>query len=92
MGKELHRVHPLCRIRIGLCVTVSLFLPLFHLMDLLHQVRLLRRDPVRHVCHHHLQGYYVHFVQDVVYAPTRFSGQLTYHAEKAMRRFRMSLL
>lgn len=93
MGKELHRVHPLCRIRfIGLYMTVSLFLPLFHLMDLLHQVRLLRRDPVRHVCHHHLQGYYVHFVQDVVYAPTRFSGQLTYHAEKAMRRFRMSLL
>lgn len=93
MGKELHRVHSLCRVRvICLFVTVSLFLPLLHLTDLLHQVRLLRRDPVRHVCHHHLQGYYVHFVQDVVYAPTRFSGQLTYHAEKAMRRFRMSLL
>lgn len=73
MGKELHRVHPLCRIRfIGLCVTVSLFLPLLHLTDLLHQVRLLRRNPVRHVCHHELEGDNIYFVQDVVYAPTRF--------------------
>ncbi len=93
MGKELHRVHSLCRIRfIGLYMTVSLFLPLFHLMDLLHQVRLLRRNPVRHVCHHELEGDNIHFVQNVVYAPACFRSQLTYHAEKAMRRFRMSLL
>lgn len=93
MGKELHRVHPLCRVRfIGLCVTASLFLPFLHFADLLHHIRLLRRNPVRHVCHHHLQGYYVHFVKNVVKAPTRFRCQLTYYAEKAMRRFRMSLL
>lgn len=93
MGKELHRVHSLCRVRvICLCVTVPLFLTLLHFPDLLHHVRLLRRDPVRHVCQNHLQGYYIHFVQNVVYAPACFRSQLTYHAEKAMRRFRMSLL
>lgn len=71
MGKELHRVHSLCRIRfIGLYMTVSLFLPLLHLTDLLHQVRLLRRDPVRHVCHHELEGDNIYFVQNVVYCPT----------------------
>ena len=93
MGKELHRVHSLCRIRfIGLCVTVSLFLPLLHLTDLLHQVRLLRRNPVRHVCHHELESNYVHFVHNIINAPACFRGQLTYYAEKAMRRFRMPLL
>lgn len=92
MGKELHRVHPLCRIRIGLCVTVSLFLPLLHLTDLLHQVRLLRRNPVRHVCHHELKCNYIYLIQNVVNAPSCFRGQLTYYAEKAMRRFRVSLL
>lgn len=93
MGKELHRVHSLCRIRfIGLCVTASLFLPPLHLTDLLHQVRLLRRNPVRHVCHHELESNYVHFVHNIINAPACFRGQLTYYAEKAMRRFRMPLL
>lgn len=93
MGKELQRVHSLCRVSVFcLCVTVSLFLAFLHFTDLLHHVRLLRRNPVRHVCHHELQGDHVHFVQNVVNAPARFRGQLTYYAEKAMRRFRMSLL
>lgn len=93
MGKELQRVHSLCRVRIFfVCVTVSLFLPLLHLTDLLHQVWLLRRNPVRHVCHHELEGDNIHFVKNVVNAPACFRGQLTYYAEKAMRRFRMPLL
>ena len=93
MGKELHRVHSLCRVRvICLSVTVPLFFPFLHFPDLLHYVGLLRGYPVRHVRHHELQGYYVHFVQYVIDTPARFCGQLTYNAEKAMRRFCMSLL
>lgn len=93
MGKELHWVHSLCRVLvICLFATVSLSFTLLHFTDLLHHIRLLRRNPVRHVCHHHLQGYYIHFVQNVVNAPACFRGQLAYYAEKAMRRFRMSLL
>lgn len=93
MGKKRHRVHSLCLIRVFcLFVTVPLFFPFLHFPDLLHQVRLLRGNPVWHVRHHELQGYYVHFVQYVIDTPARFCGQLTYNAEKAMRRFRMSLL
>ena len=93
MGKELHRVHSLCLIRVFcLSVTVPLFLPFLHFPDLLHQVGLLRGNPVRHVRHHELQGYGIHFVKDIIYTPACFRSQLTYNAEKAMRRFRMSLL
>lgn len=93
MGKELHRVHSLCRVRvICLSVTVPLFLTLLHFPDLLHHIRLLRRNPVRYVCQNHLQGNYIYLVQNVVNAPSCFRGNLTYYAEKAMRRFRMSLL
>ena len=93
MGKELHRVHSLCLIRVFcLFVTVHLFFPFLHFPDLLHQVGLLRGNPVRHVRHHELEGYHVNFVQYVIDAPARFRSQLTYNAEKAMRRFRMSLL
>lgn len=93
MGKELHRVHSLCLIGVFcLCATVSLFFTLLHFTDLLLQVRFLRRNPVRHVCHHELKGNYIHFVQNVANAPACFRGQLTYYAEKAMRRFRVSLL
>lgn len=93
MGKKRHRVHSLCLIRVFcLFVTVSLFLPLLHFPDLLHQVRLLRGNPVWHVCHHELEGDNIHFVKNVVNAPSCFRGKLTYYAEKAMRRFRMSLL
>lgn len=93
MGKEFHRVHSLCLVRVSrLFVTVPLFFPFLHFPDLLHQVGLLRGNPVRHVRHHELQGYYVHFVQYVIDTPACFRSQLTYNAEKAMRRFRMSLL
>ena len=93
MGKELQRVHSLCRVSVFcLCVTVSFFLALLHFTDLLHHVRFLRRNPVRHVCHHELKCNYIYLVQNVVNAPSCFRGNLTYYAEKAMRRFRMSLL
>ena len=93
MGKEFHRVHSLCLVRVSrLFVTVPLFFPFLHFPDLLHQVGLLRGNPVRHVRHHELKGNYIHFVQNVANAPACFRGQLTYYAEKAMRRFRVSLL
>lgn len=93
MGKELHRVHSLCLIRVFcLFVTVPLFLPFLHFADLLHQVGLLRGNPVRHVRHHELEGYHVNFVKDVIYVPSGFCGNLPHYAVDAMGRFRMSLL
>lgn len=93
MGKELHRVHSLCRVCvICLFVTVSLFFTFLHFADLLINVRFLRRNPVRHVCHHELKCNYIYLIQNVVNAPSCFRGNLTYYAEKAMGRFRVSLL